>query len=254
MMIFLIARNTFREASRDRMLLGAIGAGAVLLAATQLLAPLALGEGIRLTVDVGLSGVSAIGLMLVLLVGTSLVSKEIDRRTIYNLLSRPMARHTYLIGKWAGLTATLWVVAVAMGAALGLLLAVRGHAEFVPAIGQAVYLAALELAVITSVAVLFSAMSTPVLSALYTTGLYMVGQWSYDLRTFSSKFPPAIASACQMASDLVPNLPLFNMRTEAAMAQMTSPAHLVLATAYAALYCGCALCLATASFETRDFK
>jgi len=254
MTAYLIARNTFREASRDRLLLGSLGAGAVLLAATQLLAPLALGEGIRLTVDLGLSGISFIGLMLVLLVGTSLVSKEIDRRTIYNLLSRPLARHTYLIGKWAGLTATLWVVAFAMGAALSVILAARGHAEFVPGIAQATYLAALELAVVTACAVLFSAVSTPVLSALYTTGLYLVGQWSYDLRELAGKFPPAAASLCNMAANLVPNLPLFNMRTLAANAETASLAHLGIATLYAAVYCGCALALATAAFETRDFK
>jgi ABC-type transport system involved in multi-copper enzyme maturation permease subunit len=252
--VYLIARNTFREVSRDRMLFGAFGAGAALLAATQLLAPLALGEGIRLTVDMGLSGISIIGLILVLLVGTSLVSKEIDRRTIYNLLSRPLARHTYLLGKWAGLTATLWIVAFAMGMALAALLAFRGHGEFTPGIAQAVYMAALELAVVTAVAVMFSAVSTPVLSALYTTGFYMVGQWSYDLRAFASKFPPGLASACQFGADLVPNLPVFNMRTTAAMAQTASFAHLGLATAYAAVYCACALCLATASFESRDFK
>jgi Cu-processing system permease protein len=254
MIAYLIARNTFREASRDRLLLGALGAGAVLLVATQLLGPLALGEGIRLTVDLGLSGISIIGLMLVLLVGTSLVSKEIDRRTIFNLLSRPLARHTYLIGKWAGLSATLWVVAFAMGAALSLLLAVRGHAEFVPGIAQATYLAALELAVVTACAVLFSAISTPVLSALFTTGLYLVGQWSYDLRDFAAKFPPAAAGVCNLAANLVPNLPLFNMRTLAANAETATFAQLAVATVYAVVYCGAALGLATAAFETRDFK
>ena len=251
---YLIARNTFREASRDRLLLGALGAGALLLATTQLLTPLALGEGVRLTVDLGLSGISLIGLMLVLLVGTSLVSKEIDRRTIFNLLSRPLARHTYLIGKWAGLTATLWIVAFSMGAALAGILALRGHPEFVPGIAQGTYLAALELAVVTACAVLFSAISTPVLSALYTTGLYLVGQWSYDLREFASHFPPAVASACNVAANLVPNLPLFNMRTLAANAESAPFGHLCVATVYALMYCGCALALATAAFETRDFK
>jgi Cu-processing system permease protein len=254
MTALLIARNTFREASRDRLLLGALGAGAVLLAVSQLLAPLALGEGIRLTVDLGLSGISLIGLMLVLLVGTSLVSKEIDRRTIFNLLSRPLSRHTYLVGKWAGLTATLWVLAATMGAALAVLLAARGHAEYVPGIVQATYLAALELAVITSCAVLFSAVSTPVLSALYTTGVYVVGQWSYDLREFAAQFPPQLAWVCRLAANVVPNLPMFNARTLAASAETTSIGHLGLATIYAAVYCACALSLATAAFETRDFK
>ncbi len=254
MTALLIARNTFREASRDRLLIGALGAGALLLLATQLLAPLALGEGIRLTVDTGLSGISIIGLLLVLLVGTSLVSKEIDRRTIYNLLSRPLARGSYLVGKWAGLTLTLWVVAASIGAALSVLLAVRGHAEFVPGIAEATFMASLELAVVTACAVLFSAISTPVLSALYTIGVYLVGQWSYDLRAFSSRFPEPLSSVCQLAANVVPNLPMFNIRTLAANAHTASPAQLGIAALYALVYCSCALCLATAAFESRDFK
>ena len=249
-----IAHNTFREATRDRLLVGAFGAGAALLGATQLLSPLALGEGLRLTVDLGLSGICVIGLVLVLLVGTNLVGKEIDRRTIYNLLSRPVSRRSYLVGKFAGLAATQWLVALGIGAGLMALLVARGHPEHLPSTAQAIYLTGLELSVVTAVAVLFSAVSTPVLSALYTLGLYLVGQWSLDLRTFATKFPPAAATACRMAADVVPNLQLFNMRTLAANAQVTTGAHLVIATGYALLYCACALTLATAALETRDFK
>jgi len=226
----------------------------VLLAATQLLAPLALGEGVRLTVDLGLSGITFLGLILVLMVGTSLVSKEIDRRTIYNLLSRPLSRHAYLAGKWAGLTLTLWTVAFAMGGALSLLLAVRGHAEYVPGIAQATLLAALELAVVTSAAVLFSALSTPVLSALYTAALFLVGQWSYDLRAFADRFPAPLSDMVRFAANVVPNLPLFNVRTLAASAHVAPAAHVGIAIVYAAVYCACMLALATAAFETRDFK
>ena len=251
---YLIARNTFRETTRDRMLLGALGAGAVLLAATQLLGPLALGEGLRLTVDLGLSGITFIGLTIVLVVGTSLVTKEIEKRTIYNLLSRPLSRRSYLVGKWAGLAASLWVMTVALGAALTGLVVVRGHAGLAGPIAQAVYLAGLELTVITAVAVLFSAISSPALSGLYTLGLFLVGQWSYDLRGFAGQFPPPVAAACTAAANLVPNLPLFNMRTLAASGEATSAAHLALATLYALTYCACALCLATSALETRDFK
>jgi len=188
------------------------------------------------------------------MVGTSLVSKEIDRRTIYNLLSRPLARHTYLVGKWAGLTLTLWTVAMAMGAALAVLVAARGHAEYVPGIAQATLLAALELAVVTSCAVLFSALSTPVLSALYTSGLFLVGQWSYDLRAFAERFPAPASDMCRLTANLVPNLPLFNVRTLAATAHSAPAAHVAIAALYAAAYCACMLALATAAFESRDFK
>jgi ABC-type transport system involved in multi-copper enzyme maturation permease subunit len=250
----IIARNTFREATRDRMLAGIIVAGVAVLAASQLLGPLALGEGVKLTVDLGLSSISILGFVAVLLVGTSLVAKEVERRTIFNLLSRPITRHAYLIGKWAGLSATLWTMAVALGVALCLLLLVSGSAAYGPAVLQAVYLAGLELSVVTAVAVLFSALSTPVLSALYTLGLYLIGQWSYDLREFASHFPPVLGGAIRAAANLVPNLPMFNMRTLAAAAETTSAVHLGLATAYAAVYCVCALALATAAFEERDFK
>src|SRR5262249_49589363 len=100
----LIARNTYREATRDRVLAGMTVAGVVFLVAIQVLTPLALGEGRRLLVDMGLSAISMLGLLVVLMVGSSLVAKEIERRTIYTLLARPIPRPIYLIGKWAGLT------------------------------------------------------------------------------------------------------------------------------------------------------
>jgi Cu-processing system permease protein len=250
----LIAHNTYREATRDRVMAGMLAAGVALLVVTQLATPLALGEGVRLTVDLGLSGISLIGLFTVLLVGTSLVAKELERRTIYNLLSRPISRSAYLVGKWAGLSAALWTVSAVLGFALWCTLALRGVHGHTPAIFEATYLAALELAVVTAIAVLFSSLSTPVLSALYTLGLYLVGQWTYDLRELASRFPAPLSGLMRLVSDVAPNLPLFNMRSLAAEGATTSAGHLALATVYALLYSGCVLCLATAAFESRDFK
>ena len=254
MTALLIGLNTFREATRDRVLAGVVAAGVALLVLTQVASPLALGEGRRLTVDLGLSAVSVLGLLVVLLVGTSLVAREIERRTIYNLLSRPITRAAYLVGKWAGLSAALWVVALLLGLALLALLELRGFTGHGRAVTEAVYLAGLELTVVTSLAVLFSALSTPVLSALYTLALYVVGQWSYDLRGIAPRFPEPLSSLLGTVANLVPNLPLFNMRALAAAGSTTSGSHLGMATAYAAVYAGCVLALAAAAFERRDFK
>lgn len=254
MTVLLVGLNTFREATRDRVLAGVVAAGVALLALTQVASPLALGEGRRLTVDLGLSGVSVLGLLVVLLVGTSLVAREIERRTIYNLLSRPITRAAYLVGKWAGLSAALWAVALLLGLALLALLELRGFSGHGRAVTEAVYLAGLELTVVTSLAVLFSALSTPVLSALYTLALYAVGQWSYDLRGFAARFPEPLSTLLETVANLVPNLPLFNMRALAAAGSTTSAGHLGMATAYAAVYAGCVLALAAAAFERRDFK
>ena len=250
----LIARNTYREATRDRVMAGMAGAGLLFLFAIQGLAPLALGEGRRLVMDLGLSAISMLGLLVVLMVGTSLVAKEIERRTIFTLLSRPISRPMYLIGKWAGLTGAVWTIAAVLGVALWLVLCVRGQASWGLAVLEATYLAALELAVVTALAVMFSALSTPVLSALYTLACYCVGQWCYDLRGFATQFPPELGGTVEVLANLVPNLPLFNMRGLAASGLTTSWTHLGVATVYGVVYCAGVLALASAAFESRDFK
>lgn len=250
----LIAHNTFREAIRDRVLAGMVVAGLVLLGFTQVAKPLAMGEGLRLTVDLGLSAISMLGLLIVLTVGSSLVAKEIERRTIFNLLSRPMGRPVYLLGKWLGLSAALWSVAALLGLALWGIVALMGHAGQGASLAQAVYLASLELSVITALAVLFSALSTPTLSALYTLGAFLAGQWCDDLRAFAARGPAELRPVLETAANVVPNLTLFNMRPLAAAGETTSFAHLGLASLYAVLYAGCVLALAAAAFESRDFK
>lgn len=254
MSVGLIAHNTFRESTRDRVLAGVAIAGLAVILVTLPLGSLALGEAQRLTVDLGLTAISFFGILIVLLVGTSLVAKEIERRTIYNLLSRPISRRAYLVGKWLGLSGALWAVAAFLAAALCVVLAARGFASHAPAVLEAAYLAGLELTVVTALAVLFSALSTPVLSALYTLGFYCVGQWSSDLREFARQAPASLGTVLHVVANLVPNLPLFNMRSLAAHGELTSPLHLGIATLYALLYCACALALATAAFESRDFK
>ena len=254
MIALLIAQNTFREAVRDRVLAGIAAGGLLLLALSRIASPLAMGEDLRLTVDLNLSAITGLGMLVILTVGSSLVAKEIDRRTIFNLLSRPLPRPVYLLGKWTGLTGALCAVAGVLGLALTLLLAALGHGSFAPAIAEAVYLACLELAVITSIAVMFSALSTPILSALYTLGLFLAGQWCDDLRAFATHAPDRLKPVLETVANLLPNLPLFNMRTLAAAGEVTTSMHLGLATLYAALYCGCVLMLGAAAFESRDFK
>jgi ABC-type transport system involved in multi-copper enzyme maturation permease subunit len=254
MRILLIAHNTFREVVRDRVLAGIVIGGLVLMAITRVASPLAMGEGLRLSVDIGLSSISWLGLLVVLTVGSALVSKEIDRRTIFNLLSRPLPRPFYLVGKWLGLSGALWAVAGLLGVALCLLLAALGHAPLAGPVAEGVFLAALELAVIASLAVMFSALSTPVLSALYTLGFFLAGQWCDDVRRLAVQSPAGVRELLGGIANLMPNLPLFNMRALAAAGEPTTWIHLGLATAYATLYCGCVLALAAAAFESRDFK
>ena len=250
----LIAQNTFREAIRDRVLTGLLVAGLAVLVVAQPLRVLALGEGVRLTADLGLASISLLGLLAILLVGSHLVAKEVERRTIFNLLSRPIARPTYLVGKWLGLAGALAVFALVLGACLGGVLMLLGASPQARALVPAVYLATLELGVLSAVAVMFSALSTPVLSALYTMALFVIGACSQDLRSFAPQFPPALRGAIEAFANAVPNLPLFDVRALVAQGLVADPARLAVATAYALLYTGCVLALASAAFETREFR
>lgn len=254
MRALVLARNTYREVIRDKVLLGVTGFGVGVLLLLRGLSPLVLGEELRLGVDVGLTAVSAFGLLVVLLVGGNLVAKEIERRTLYSILARPLPRHVYLVGKWLGLSAALGSVAALLGAGVEVLVASSGGRQHVLPVAAAVYMAMLELAVMAALAVLFSALSTPVLSALYTLAFYCAGQWCYDLRAFAGHFPEPAGTVAGGVASLVPNLPLFNVRGIAAAGSLPSAEHLAVATLYALLYAAGALGLAALAFERRDLK
>jgi len=252
--ILTVARGTFREALRDRVLFLVIAFGSGLLVLSRLLAPIALGESSRVTIDLGLSILGLIGIVIVALVGTGLVHKEIERRTIHVVLSRPLSRTSYLVGKWVGLTATMAAAVGAMGVVLvGLAVYLRGPVVIGPVL-QAVFLLALADAVLAALAVLFSSLSTPVLSVVYTLGLYATGYWTTDLRDFASAMPGLLSHVVRGASYVIPNLDLFNLRAQVAHVEVAPTAHMVLALGYAACYVTATLALAVVAFERRELK
>lgn len=252
--ILAVARSTFREAVRDRVLFLVLGFGFCVLVLSRLLAPIAMGEGPRITVDLGLSALGLIGIVIVVLVGTHLVHKEIERRTIHVVLSRPLSRGQYLVGKWAGLTATMGVAVAAMAAMLVVVGIMVQGPEIVGPIVQAAFMIACANAILAALAVLFSSLSTPVLSMAYTLGLYATGFWTTDLRLFAAQMPGAVGAVMRGASYIIPNLELFNLRSQVAHGEGATLVHLALAIGYAGAYVAAALSLAVIAFERRELK
>ena len=252
--ILAVARGTFREAVRDRVLFLVVGFGVMLLVLTRILAPIAMGEGSRITIDLGLSALGLLGVVIVALVGTNLVHKEIERRTIHVVLSRPVGRASYLVGKWAGLAGTMAAAVFAMGAILLVVAtAMQGPAAIGPVV-QAVFLIALANALLAALAVLFSSLSTPILSVVYTLGIYATGWWSSDLRDFAKQMPGALGSVVNGISYVIPNLDLFNLRPQVAHLDTAPTLQLALAIGYAAAYAAAVLALAVVAFERRELK
>jgi ABC-type transport system involved in multi-copper enzyme maturation permease subunit len=252
-MIGVIAKNTVKEVLRDRVWFVLLGFGFVLLAASRILTPLALGEGPRITVDLGLTAVSGLGLLVVAVVGASLVHQEIERRTVHVILARPISRATYLIGKWAGLTLAVWITGAITGAALiGVTMLVRGEAA--RSVAQAVVLVELSFLPLTALAVLFSSLSTPLLSSLYTLCVYALGFWTADMRGFAHQLEPPLSQVLTAASYALPHLDLFSARLAVAHAEPVPGMQLVLAALYALTYAAAVLSVAAVAFDGREFK
>lgn len=252
-----IARNAFREAVRDRVLYNLVLFVLLLTAGAVFLGELSADQESKIIIDMGLSAMLLFGAFISTFVGVGLVYKEIERRTVYAIFSKPVGRGEFLVGKYLGLCLTLLVNVVVMGAGvmLALLYVKGGWDPLALRILPAMLLLYLELTILTAVALLFSSFSSPALSALLTFFIFIIGHFSADLKTFSSTFGSAGARGFFTGLYYVlPNLANFSYITPAAHGQMPAPMMLVSLLAYAIVYIAILLTGAALIFDRRSFK
>src|ERR1700674_314162 len=185
----VVALNTFREAVRDRVLFNLVFFALLMMLAAVVVGQISIGIEQSVIVSLGLSAISVIGLLISVFLGVALVSKEMDKRTLYALLAKPVRRWEFLLGKFGGLVLTLAVNTVAMATGLLLvMLYVKHSLERSDAVVLvAVYFILLKLALIIALALLFSCFTTPLLAILFTAGLYIVGLFVLEMRTYHSE-------------------------------------------------------------------
>jgi ABC-type transport system involved in multi-copper enzyme maturation permease subunit len=253
----IVAWNTFREAVRDRVLYNLVFFALLMMAAAILVGQISIDIESNVIVSLGLTAISVIGLLIAVFIGVGLVYKEMDKRTLYALLAKPVRRWEFLLGKFGGLALTLAVNTAAMAAGLFLaLLYVKHSIERSDAtILVAVYFILLKLTLIVALALLFSCFTTPLLAILSTAGLYVSGLFATDLRSFHSEtMSPVIVSATRGISYLLPNFENFNVMAAAVHGQRISGLLILQNTAYAMVYCAMALALAAAVFSRKNLK
>src|SRR5580698_1543218 len=182
-----IAFNTFREAVRDRVLYNLI-AFALLLSATAILVGEISIEIERLVVvNLGLTAISLFGVVIAIFIGIGLVSKEIDKRTLYTVLSRPVRRWEFVVGKFFGLTGTLVVNTffMALGVFLALLYVAHHFEKMDIWVLAALYFIVLQFLIVCALELFFSSFSSPLLSAVFAFSLFVIGSFAEDLRNFA---------------------------------------------------------------------
>ena len=253
----VVAWNTFREAVRDRVLYNLVFFALLMMGAAILVGQISIGIEEMVIISLGLSAISVIGLLMAVFIGVGLVSKEMDKRTLYALLAKPVRRWEFLLGKFAGLLLTLSVNTAAMAAGLFTALYYVKHpleyADGVPVV--AIYFILLKLAVVVALALLFSCYTTPLLAILFTAGLYVSGLFVKEMRDLhNDTLAPTVQTFLRWLSYLLPNFENFDVMASAAHGRAI-PATLILHnTAYAALYCAIVLAAASAIFSRRNLK
>jgi ABC-type transport system involved in multi-copper enzyme maturation permease subunit len=263
----LVAWNVFRESVRDKVLYNLVLFAVVLIAASYLIGQLTAGQDVKIIKDLGLAATSIFGLFIAVFIGIGLVSKEVERRSIYGLIAKPIERYQLVIGKYFGLILTLAVNLTVMAFALYAVLAVMAWLTdplvagvwdapaLDPALLQAVVLIFVELAIVTAIALFFSTFSTPMLSAAMTVALFIAGRLSQDLRHFNDVVESgAAATLAQALYWLLPNLAPFDVRMQVVHGISVSFGYVALTAAYGVVYVAALLVLATVIFSRRDFK
>jgi ABC-type transport system involved in multi-copper enzyme maturation permease subunit len=265
--ISTVAVNVFRESVRDRVPYNLVLFAVLLIASSYLLGQLTAGQDVKIIKDLGLGATSVFGLFIAIFIGIGLVSKEVERRSIYALLAKPVSRPQFIVGKYAGLVLTLAVNVAVMIVALYVLLAYMSWTESPqfkatwdapgtdPALLKAFGLILVELMLVTALALFFSTFSTPILSAGLTFGLYVAGHFNADLKNFDRivDSKPAIWLA-RTVYHVLPDFSAFDVKTEVVHGLPVSAAYVASTVAYGLVYIAALLLVATFIFARRDFK
>ena len=255
--IFAIAFNTFREAVRDRVLYNLVVFAVLIIGSSLLFGQISIGVEKLVLVNLGLTSISLFGIVIAIFIGIQMVSKEIERRTLYTVLAaRPVSRWEFILGKEFGLIGTLAVNAFFMAVGFFAALFYLSH-KFVHEDAYllvALYFILLQFVLITSLALFFSTFSSPLMSSIFTFALFVIGTFAEDLRGFAAIAGGTAKVVITTLAYLVPNFAALNVITQVAHG-VAVPARLVLLNSlYVLIYAGAITSAAVLVFQRRNLK
>jgi len=252
-----IARHTFKEAVRDKVLYNLIVFALLLIGAAILFSTISVGIQKIIVLDLGLSSISVFGLIMAIFIGIGLMAKEIERRTIYHVLSKPVRRFEFVMGKYLGLLLTLLINTAIMTAGFYAALFYQTRRftveDFAPL--ATIYFILLQFAIVVSLAMFFSTFSTPVLSAVFTFSVYVIGHFLSEMKWLGQTSGSSVVKGAAAALYyLLPNFSNFDFITETAHGEKISGLLLTANSLYAVLYVTILLSATILIFEARELK
>ncbi len=250
----LIASNTVRELVRSKLLYNMVIFAALLIASSMFVAQLTVGQWDRIILDQGLAALEIGGNLIGVLVGVNLIAGEVERRTIFPTLAKPLTRTSFLLGRYLGLVAVLAGNVCLMAGVLAAVLKLAGYGVSFTAVA-AVLLIAVELALLAAVAMLFSSFSTPMLASGFSLSFFLIGHLLGDLRAFAERSTSEAAKkVAGLVYQLLPDLELLNLKARAANGLAVEGRFVVASAAYGLCYAAVIIALAILVFSRRDLK
>lgn len=252
--IYAITINTFKEKIRDRILFVILAFAIFLIISSVLLARLSILEQIKIITDLGLSAISIFGSIMAIFLGIGLVSYEIERKTIYNILSKPVKRSTFIIGKFLGLLLVLILNVCCMSIVHLLTLSIYGVKPTLIYI-IAIYFTILELTLVIAISLFFSTFSSTILSSICALSLYIVGHTAEDMKWFGAKSQSKlIMKITDIIYYILPNLEFHNLRVNVTYDIPVSVKYSMFVTLYSISYSIVLLIFAAIIFSRRELK
>ena len=250
----VIAANTLREALRDRILYLFLGFAIVLLASSKLFGILTVGDETKIIKDMGLAGIQFFLMLIAVMMSVLLISREIDSRTIYYILAKPVRRWQFLLGKYLGLIATVGLNLVLMTVILILFVWLYGGG-LDPMLLLATGMIGVEMALLVAFATLFSVLTRPILGSVFTLAVFVVGHVSQDLWLLTRHLPGSMGrTLVSVLYPIIPNLERFNFKAEVVHQLAVPPSTVGFALIYGVTFTALVLVLACLRFEGKDLQ
>jgi ABC-type transport system involved in multi-copper enzyme maturation permease subunit len=254
MTVLVIAQNTAREAIRNKVLYSILFFAFLMVAISAILGAASIGDEMKFIEDFSLTSISLFGVVTTVVLGVSLLQKELGKKTIFNILSKPVARWQFLLGKYLGLLATLAILVGIMSTALlGFLYVLGGHLKWSLLLASLTIL--MELGLLLAVAMFFSAIVvTPTLAGLFTAATFVAGRSSSYLQYFmKGEHPPVLQHAASVLYTVLPPLDRYWIADQLVYQNTFSPWYFAHLGIYAVCYVGLALMASVLLFHYREF-
>jgi len=239
---------------RNKLLYTLLFFALAMMAFGAVLSTLSYVERERMVQDFAFASIRLFSVAIAVFVGVGLIHKEVDRRTVYTILSKPLSRAEVLIGKYAGLILIIWLqVAIMASFFAGVSLLMGAPLGWVHL--AALALTAVELALVVALATLFSAFTTPLLASFFSCGIWIAGHLTRDLRDHGANSSSALVrEATFWMHRILPDLESFNLSIQAAHQLPIAASDVWFPALYGAGYAVIILVSATLIFERRDFR